>query len=530
MNGAELIVHYLENQGVHYIFGVPGDIETNIAAALKKSGIRFITARNEKSAAFMADIYSRVSGKAGVCFSTVGPGATNLVSGLANATQDRSSVIAISDQMPRKEMFLGSHQYVDFDRLFHPTTGVTKWNTTVHSIDDVVSSFARGFEEACKEPRGAVHLGIPVDIFNETGTYQAPQQTDHTYPLPQQEAIEQIYQRIRTGKGIIVAGPTIKRTHAQEAFKQFVEQSKLPVLTSFMGKGALDERNPNSLGTISRHLQGVFSEVFNTADFILTIGYDTIEGVRPETFGNLEKVVNIDLTDNTVPTFFEPTHNLFGDIKYILTTLTEKSYDRKQPETAPLRQKIREAIYGKLDMEVYPPRPHKIMEAINTTYGNDSVIVCDVGLNKYYAGLLLEARDSNQIIFSNGMSSMAFSSGAMGAKLAAPKKDVLVICGDGGFLMDPQEISTCVRYNQPLTVVILNNSGLGLVEKKQQKDFKDTYEVNFGSPDYVQFAEAFGARGHTIRSWGQLTDVLEETRGNKQINIVEIPVNYTEGL
>jgi acetolactate synthase-1/2/3 large subunit len=170
------------------------------------------------------------------------------------------------------------------------------------------------------------------------------------------------------------------------------------------------------------------------------------------------------------------------------------------------------------------------MEAINAIYSSNSTIICDVGLNKYYAGLLLRAGQNSAIIFSNGMSSMAFSSGALAAKLAQPERDVIVITGDGGFLMEPQEISTCVQYNINLTILVLNNSGLGLVEKRQRKSFGHGYEVNFGNPDYIKFAESFGAQGYSIRSWAQLEDVLRESRQNKKINLIDVPVNYSEGL
>ncbi len=534
MKVSDLIVKILENNGVKHVFGVLGDIETDLAESLRKSKLKFIAAKNEKSAAFMADIYARVSQTIGICFSTVGPGATNLLSGLANANQDRSAVIALSDQLPTSHMGLKEHQFVDFDKLFHPSTGVTKWNKTLQKAEQTQDVFREAFKQASSEFKGSVHIGLPVDLLAQSVFCQEKElKFDITpcYPKVSDKSIQEIYQKIRKGKGIIFLGGSVKRNNAQKSFVKFLESSKLPVISSFMGKGTMDEEHDLYLGTISRHLHDIFKAIFAEADFILNIGYDFSEGVQPSVFGRMDKLINIDAADNSVPGRYEPPQNIFGDLNMIFSALASQPYERNDSmDHDSIRKKIHQAIYGDLDMDVYPPRPHRIMEAINAIYGSNSIIVCDVGLNKYYAGLLLRVKESSQVIFSNGMSSMAFSSGALAAKLARPERDVIVITGDGGFLMDPQEVSTCVQYNVPLTILVLNNSGLGLVEKKQKKSFGHGYEVAFGNPDYVKFAEAFGAQGYSIRSWAQLEDVLTESRRNKKVNIIDVPVDYSEGL
>ncbi len=533
MKVSDLIVKTLEANDVKYIFGVLGDIETEFAESLRNSKIKFIAAKNEKSASFMADIYARISKGVGVCFSTVGPGATNLVSGLANATQDRSSVVGISDQMPTKEMILNSHQYVNYEKLFHPETGVTKWNRTFKNADEVPQILKEAFQQATAEPKGAVHLGVPVDVLNANVDPKSELLKWNLTPAVtaySDTALQSVYEKIKKGKGIIFVGDSVKRSGAHKAFADFIHASQLPVISSFRGKGSFNENDGLYLGTISRHLHDIFKDIFEKSDFILTVGYDFIEGVKPSVFGGIQKVINVDLVSNLVPGHYEPACNLFGDLTKIFSSLASKSYERNLLDGNHIREQIRQAIYGNLDMDVYPPRPHKIMEAINATYRSKTTLICDVGLNKYYAGLLLRVQEDCDIVFSNGMSSMAFSSGVLAAKLARPDRDVIAITGDGGFLMNPQEISTCVRYNIPLTVLILNNSGLGLVEKKQRATFGHTYEVNFGNPDYTKFAEAFGAEGHSIRSWAQLEGVLAETRGNKKVNIIDVPVDYDEGL
>lgn len=534
MKGSDLIVKILESNGIKYVFGVPGDIETDIAESLKASSINFVTARNEKSAAFMADIYSRTTKHIGVCFSTVGPGATNLISGLANATADRSSVIAISDQLPREEMNLKAHQFIDYRRIFDPLTGVTKWNTTLSSSKEIISEMRRAFKEAYSEFKGAVHVGVPVDILSEKADSNL---ADLRFDLEEstlglnKRDIEPVYERIKNSKSIILVGGSVKRACSQNQFKEFVNKTKFPVLSTFTGKGSIDEREPLYLGTISRHLHDIFEETFKKMDTIICVGYDFMEGIKPSIFGDLEKVVNIDVADNRVLGKYEPKINLFGNLSEILSELVKREYKQELTQDyESIKSNVKKAIYGSLDMRVYPPRPHKIMEAINNIYGENSIIICDVGMNKYYSGLLLRTNPDNEAIFSNGMSAMAFTSGALAAKLARPEKNVLAIVGDGGFLMDPQEISTCIRYNLPLTTIVLNNSGLGLVEKKQRKNFGSTYEVKFGNPDYVKFAEAFGAKGYSIRSWGQLEEVLNETKSNNKINIIDVPVDYNEGI
>jgi acetolactate synthase I/II/III large subunit len=539
MNGSDVVVQALLDNRVKYIFGVPGDIQTDLFRALKKSPIRFITARNEKCAAFMADIYSRVSGECGVCFSTVGPGATNLVSGLANATHDRSAVVAISDQVPTSQLVKNTHQYINYDLLFSPESGVVKAGTTIKHINQISRDLNNAFHLAKAEYPGAVHIGLPIDLLqtsidnlSET-SFSSISQSSHKEDLQNiAEEIKAIKNHIDNKRVIVVAGPSINRTHCQKEFREFINRTNFPVISTFNGKGSLLDEDPHFIGTISRHLQDIFTKIFAEADVVLLIGYDYIEGIKPETFGNPEKIINLDVVDNRVFQKFQPRINAFGDLAHILKNVAPLPLHHHSInwDIDEIRKTIRQRIYGGLDMEVYPPRPHRIIEAVNKVYGDNSIIVCDVGLNKYYSGLLLKSTSSNTILFSNGMSSMAFSSGALAAKLARPDKEVVVLCGDGGFLMDLQEISTCVHYNIPITIIVFNNGGLGLIEQAQRKQFNDYHEVHFAGPDYVALAKSLGAEGYSIKSQGQLEKVLVESRKNNQVNVIEVPVNYSEGI
>jgi acetolactate synthase-1/2/3 large subunit len=518
----EALVKYLEDMGVKYVFGVPGDIQTDFSEALRKSNIRFITTKNEKSAVFMADIYSRVSGKVGVCFSTVGPGATNLVSGLANATGDKSSVIAISDQLT--EEFLESHQYVDQGKLFHPSTGVTKASFRL-TPENLKKTLEAAYTEAMSEPKGAVHVCMPVSVHKKEVSYSVL--VPKVKKLKEISNPEKLSELITGKKNMVILGGVVSRTGVNEEVMDWIERCDIPTLSTFRGKDAIPNSHPLFVGTISRYLVDEIAQLFKEADNLILVGYDYNEGVKPELWKEFKgKLININTFDNHVKGFFEPELNFFGELKGFFKKVGGKSQNKFNVRE--LRAQIQRKIYQGLDMDVYPPRPHKIIEAINI-YFPDAIKVCDIGKNKYYSGLLLNARKPNTVFFSNMQSAMGFSSGALGATFATDGK-VLAVTGDGGFMMEPQEIATAIRYNKRLTVIIFNDCGLGLVRAKQLKDFNMKYEVDFPNPDFIKFAESFGAKGYSVKSWGELHRIMKEVAESDQFSIIEVPVDYSEGI
>lgn len=538
MNGAGYLCRILKKKGVKYVFGLFGDIQTDFAHAVRESSIHWIGVHNEKCGGFMADIYARVSGMPGIIFSTLGPGGTNLTSALANATQDRSPLIAISDQVPLKDFNKETHQYVDFEKAFGPNTGITKLTLVVKKVEDIGEVFEKAFVVAMKEPKGAVHISIPADIYGQKVNVKkeslgkaSEDKKDQFISTNSTISYNDLLKKIqdRKSRGIVIVGGSVERALAREEFRSFIEKFDLPVLTTFRGKNAISSNHKQCLGTISRHLADTMGEVIAKASFVLTIGYDYNEGIKPSFWKGKEKnLFNIDLYDNRIKGIFDPP-SLFGDIKKILNNLSKE----KQPNYLngfnhiSLKKKFHSIVLRELDVNDPKLHPGRIIEAVNKLYGKDSIIVCDIGLNKYYSGLLLSATDHNKIIFSNGQSAMAFSSGAIGAKIADSKKNVVVLVGDGGFLMDAQEILTSKECGKPVIWIIFNNGGFGLVEQAQRKNSLKTHGVHFDNVFFVKLAYAFGIIGKRIKPGEDLLPILRKIKKLNKTAIIDVPVEYT---
>lgn len=531
MNGAQYLCQILQRKGVEYIFGLFGDIQTDFAHAVRESSMHWIGVHNEKSGGFMADIYARVSGKPGIIFTTLGPGATNVVSALANATHDRSPLIAISDQVPLEEFHPDTHQYIDLEKAFAKETGITKYTAVVKKIWDLSRIFETAFTIANTEPKGAVHISIPITIFREKIGRPKYIRNYFKQKYPKSTlTYRQLLHRLRTRKrGIVIAGGSIERMSTQPQFRSFIEKYKLPVLTTFRGKNAIPSDHPNCLGTISRHLSSVISKVFNQVGFILTIGYDYNEGVKPTIWKGREKdLINIDIFDNRIKKVFYPP-SLFGSLLKIFNKLVLEKAPKyiDDFDFVGTRQKIKQIIDEALDVENPKLHPRRITDAVNRLYGDNAIIVCDVGLNKYYSGLLLKTTASNRILFSNGQSAMAFSSGALGAKIASPTKDVVVLVGDGGFLMDCQEVITAVENKKIIVWIIFNNGGLGLIEQAQLKEGAEAHGVHFSKIFFAKLAEAFGLIGHRVEAEKNVYTVLHKVKEQKKVAIIDVVVEYT---
>lgn len=534
MNVAEYLCRLLEKNHVTDIFGLFGDIQTEFAHAVKKSRITWRGVLHEQCAGYMADIYGRASGKPGVVFTTLGPGALNLANPLANATSDRTPLIALSDQSPSGEHHLSTHQYIDLAEAFSPRTGITKYTTTIHSVSQLPEIISQAFQIATTEPMGAVHISIPADLFGQmvTRLKSFPSHQGHdTYesgPLTYHQITERLYSK---QPGLVIAGGAIERAGAQEAFLAFIEKFGLPVLTTFRGKNSIPSKHPQCLGTISRHLGPILQEVVKSVPYVILIGYDYNEGVKPSVWQDKkDHVLNLNSFDNRIPQLLFNPPTLIGDLKTIFRTLSKqkKPLYSQHFKFNKVKVRIRKSVDDALDVHNPNLHPGRIIAAINKAYSN-GVIVCDVGLNKYYSGLLLEATKLNQVLFSNGLSTMSFTSGALGAKLACPKKNVVALVGDGGFLMNPQELLTVAQNGCPVIWVIFNNGGLGLVEQAQNKKKPhNSFGVRFGKTNFSRLAEAFGIEGRRIKKGDGILPILKEFIKKGQAAVLDVPVEYTE--
>ncbi|HXF70666.1 MAG TPA: thiamine pyrophosphate-binding protein [Thermoflexus sp.] len=532
MNGAALLIESLQQHGVHVIFGLPGD-EVTLFEALRASPIRFITGRHEQAAAFMADAYGRLTRRPGVCFSTLGPGATNLATGLANAMLDRSPVVALSDQVPTDQMRPGVHQYVDLAAFFQP---ITKWSTVIRDPELIPAALQYAFQVARAERPGPVHLSLPVNVLErECFLFQLggelPGHPSRTHSGPDPRALQQVAAWLREAQApVLVVGNLPLRAQAQASLRRFVEAYQIPTLTTYMGKGALPEDHPLCLGVISRHARGELMGLFTACDLILTIGYDEVEGVKPSLWmvGNHKRVVCVDSVFEAEGALLHADVTLAGDVTAILEELAALAPSGRQPWLAvsAVREAIRKALQQPV-VDSAPLSPAAITRTLAQVLPDHAVLTVDVGLNKYAMGLTYPIRGRQQILFSNGLSAMGFAlPAALGARLARPEDPVVAVSGDGGFLMNVQELETSVRHGLPVVALVMRDNALGLIRRMQIARFGEAVGTTLGNPDLPTLAAAFGARGITVETAEMLADVLVEALASHQTWVIDVPTSY----
>jgi acetolactate synthase-1/2/3 large subunit len=543
MNGAELLVDALAAHGVRHAFGIPGD-EVFMFDALRRSRLDFVVARHEQGAAFMADVYARVSGRPGVCFSTLGPGATNLVTGIANAFLDRSPVVAISDQVPSHQLLDGVHQYLDLEALFGP---ITKWRATLKDGHSIPCAVADAFRCAMTERKGPVHLTLPADVLaravsEPAAAAQPPPMNGHDH-LPAglngaAEGVEQLLALLQAAEApIAIIGNLPTRARANAELIDLVEAFQLPVFTTYMGKGAVPEDHPLSLGVLSRHAGQSLSAVFEPADLVLTVGFDPVEGVSPALWsvGRAKRTVALDAQANEDEAGIPADLHVAGDLKRLLAELLTRRNGRASRscwlDAAAVRTQIQQRLRGQPAASDGAMRPQEVVDTIRQVVDPSAIIVGDVGLNKYAVGLCFEAREPGTVIFSNGLSALGFAlPGAIGARLARPEAQVIAVSGDGGFLMNVQELETAARRALPVVAIVLRDNSYGLIKRMQENRFGCSFGVDLGNPDLPALARSFGAAGVRVTRPDELAMALADALTAEQPTVIDIPVCYDHWL
>lgn len=531
MKAAKLIVQCLENEGVTYIFGVPGEENMDLLDALIGSSICFVMTRHEQGAAFMADVYGRLTGKAGVCLSTLGPGATNLISGVADANMDSAPVVALTGQADQDRLHKESHQHLDIVSLFRP---VTKWNTTLPIPDIIPEVFRKAFKLAQSEKPGATHIEIPEDI--------ACMETDGRpllvqWPHPGGAAPEQIDKAGRiiaeARHPIVLAGNGVIRGHASEALVRFAEKLNIPVATTFMAKGVIPDSHPLSLGAIGLEALDYVNCEFLEADVVIAIGYDIVE-YAPHTWNpnRDKKIVHVDMSPAEVDASYIVKAGVVGNITSSLEALTDRG-DAHDATThgSRFRQMLRDELAQGGQDTSFPLKPQRILADLRSSLAHDDIVISDVGAHKVWLGRLFPCFLPNTCIISNGFAAMGIAlPGAVAAKLAHPDRRVVAVTGDGGFLMNSQELETAVRMSTPFVVLIFNDGGLGLIRWKQMQQFGRSAYVEFNKMDIVKYAESFGAKGYRITSAEELAPVLSKALSSNTLSIIDCPVDPSENL
>lgn len=532
MNTAELLVQCLENEGVQYIFGLPGEENLHVLEALKHSSIKFITTRHEQGAAFMADVYGRLTGKAGVCLSTLGPGATNLMTGVADANLDGAPLVAITGQVGTDRMHIESHQYLDLVAMFAP---VTKWNKQIVRPSITPEVVRKAFKRSQSEKPGAVHIDLPENIaaMPVEGKPLRKDNSEKTYAsfASIRAAAAAICQAVNP---LILVGNGAIRTHASDAVTQFATLLNIPVANTFMGKGVIPYTHQLALWSVGLQQRDFITCAFDNTDLVIAIGYDLIEFSPKKWNRNGEiPIVHIGVSPAEIDSSYIPNAEVVGDISdslYEILKLADRQ-GKPDPLAISLRSEIRADYEQYAHDDGFPIKPQKLIYDLRQVMGPDDIVISDVGAHKMWMARHYHCHSPNTCIISNGFAAMGIAiPGALAAKLVHPKRKVVAVTGDGGFMMNSQELETALRVGTPFVTIIFNDGGYGLIEWKQENQFGkgNSSFVHFSNPDFVKFAESMGLKGYRVESALDLIPTLKEALAQDVPAVIDCPIDYRE--
>lgn len=548
MKASDLFIRSLEAEGVEYIFGIPGEETSDLIMSLLDSKIKFVLVRHEQAAAFMADMYGRLTQKVGVCLSTLGPGATNLTTGVANANMDRSPILVITGQTDTDFLHKESHQNMDAVAMFKP---ITKWRWSIRNADSIPEIVRRAFKIALEEKAGAVHLELPQDIAKMESDIK-PIKTQQVFrSRPNEELIEKAAKLILESKTpILLVGNGCIRGRASLYVRKFVEKTGICSMNTFMAKGVISDKSDRHLHTIGIREADHASIAMREADLVIAIGYDLVEYSPKHWNGSLDKkIIHIDFTPAESDTYYPPTIEIAADIEYTMYAILEEiERIRKQDETEEEKQRqyriphsdppelfktIKREIVWRLERYKndfsYPIKPEKLVLDVRDALDESDIVISDVGVHKLWIAKIYNTYTPNTCIVPNGFCSMGFAlPAAIAAQLVDTSHKIVVMCGDGGFLMNVQEIETAVRLRLPIIVIVWCDYDYGMISLKQIYEFGRSAFTKFNNPNFVKLAESFGAIGYNVRSTEEFSKVLEKAKVSKSSPvIISIDVDYS---
>jgi acetolactate synthase-1/2/3 large subunit len=530
MKAAELLVRCLENEGVTGVFGIPGEENLDVMDALLDSPVQFITTRHEQSAAFMADVCGRLTGKAGVCLSTLGPGATNLVTGVADANMDRAPLVAIAGQAATTRMHKESHQCLDLVDLFKP---ITKYSTSVLEPEILAEVVRKAFKQAETEKPGASFIAFPENVAAMEVDKKPLKAQFAQPPAPPENKVRQAAEVISGARfPIVMAGNGVLRHRATKELVAFTEKLNIPVATTFMAKGAIPFSHPHSLGTIGLQAHDWVACGFDRADVIICVGYDMVE-YHPSLWhpGKDRKIVHIDTMPAEVDEHYILEVGVVGCIRQALTAIAERATGQEKFQAEGLRRTIVEELSAHRNSSAFPLTPQKIIWDLRHVLEAEDIVISDVGAHKLWVARMYQTEAPNTCIISNGFASMGIGvPGAIAAKLVHPEKTVVTVTGDAGFMMNSQEMETALRIGTPIVVLIWNDSEYGLIRWHQLRRFGRPSHIDFKNPDFVKYAESFGAKGYRIESTDALVPTLRRAIEDQTVVVIDCPVDYEENM
>ena len=530
MKASDLFVRALEAEGVEHVFAIPGEENLDLLESLRGSKIKLVITRHEQAAGFMASTYGRLTGKAGVCMSTLGPGATNFVTAAAYAQLGAMPMVMITGQKPIKTSKQGQFQIIDVVDMMRPLTKFTK---QVVSGDSIPTRIREAFRLAQEERPGATHLELPEDIAREHSTMPVTEPSATRRPIAEDKAICKAIEAIQGArKPLLLAGAGANRKLTSKMLRQFVEKLGIPVITTQMGKGVVDETGPHFLGNTALSDGDFVHRAIDQADLIINVGHDVVE--KPPFFmrpGGAE-VVHINFNSAQVDPVYFPQIEVVGDIANSLWQLKERldpqehwSFSDFHRIRDALQKHIREGIVD----DSFPIRPQRLVDEIRKIMPEDGILTLDNGMYKIWFARNYPASKPNTVLLDNALATMgAGLPSGMAAKMVYPDRRVMAIVGDGGFMMNSQELETAVRLKLDLVVLILRDDGYGMIKWKQNDmDFQD-FGLDFGNPDFVDYARSYGAYGHRVESTAGLAPLVEECYQTGGVHVIDCRVNYTD--
>jgi len=529
MKASDLFIKALENEGVEYVFGIPGEENLDFLNSLKNSKIKLILTRHEQGAGFMAATVGRLTGNPGVCLATLGPGATNLVTPAAYANLGAMPMLMITGQKPIKKSKQGRFQIIDTIDMMRP---ITKYSKQIVNGNSIPSMTREAFRIAQEERPGAVHLELPEDIAAEDCEERLFEVVGYRRPDADDQAITKATQMIKEAKmPLILIGAGANRKRTSEALRKLVETTQIPYFTTQMGKGVIDARHPQCLGTAALSDNDFLHCAISQADLIINIGHDVIE--KPPFFmTGRQKVIHINFFPAHVDDVYFPQLIVVGDIatsvEHLARHLKEKNANWDFSYFDRIRENVKEHLSKYFEDNRFPILPQRVVYIVRKHTPEDGIVTLDNGVYKIWFARSYRCYHPNTLLLDNALATMgAGLPSAIAAKMIKPDKKVIAVCGDGGFMMNSQELETAVRLDLDLTVIILNDGGYGMIKWKQEGMGFDNFGLDYNNPDFVKYAESYGAIGYRPNSVAGFADILEKTLNTRGVHVIDLSVDYS---
>ena len=529
MKASDLFVKALENEGVEYVFGIPGEENLDFLNSLKDSKIKLILTRHEQGAGFMAATVGRLTGKPGVCLSTLGPGATNLVTPAAYANLGAMPMLMITGQKPIKKSKQGRFQIIDTVDMMRP---ITKYSKQIVNGNSIPSMTREAFRIAQEERPGAVHLELPEDIAAEECEERIFEVVGYRRPDADDQAITKAVRMIEEAKmPLILIGAGANRKRTSEALRKLIETTQMPYFTTQMGKGVVDARHPQYLGTAALSDNDFLHCAISRADLIINIGHDVIE--KPPFFmSDRQKVIHVNFFPAHVDDVYFPQLIVVGDIatsvEHLARHLKEKRTNWDFSYFKRIQDNVKEHLTKYFEDDRFPILPQRVVNIVRKQLPDDGIVTLDNGVYKIWFARSYPCYQPNTLLLDNALATMgAGLASAIAAKMIKPDKKVISICGDGGFMMNSQELETAVRLGLDLTVIVLNDGGYGMIKWKQEGVGFDSFGLDYNNPDFVKYAESYGACGYRPDSVQGFSDTLEKTLNASGVHVIDLAVDYS---